>query len=313
MGNRIWVYAMCALALAASQAAADDNTPWGKGVSEERKAAAQKLLEQGNDLLLQNQYRDALKLYEQAIASWDHPAIRFNMVRALIALDRSVDAADNLDKALAYGAAPLEDNVYREALNYQRLLAQQLPILEVSCTQGGVKVSVDGAEFLACPGTKAKRTTPGSHAIVASKAGYMTKTYDEVLIPGKQHPIDVSLVAVGDAVTRTRWAAWKPWAVAGSGVAVIGAGVLLELAARSNSDKYESYLQTCPAVGCSVGDPHLDLKDRAVTESHFAVASLAVGGAALATGVVLLVMNRPYAYVPEVSHDSAGVAVVGRF
>ena len=100
--------------------------PWSRGVTAEAKTAAQKLLAQGNELFLANKYKEALVQYEAAIAKWDHPAIRFNMVRAQVALDRPIEAYDNLQRALAFGAGPLEDSVFQEAQNYQRLLVRQV-------------------------------------------------------------------------------------------------------------------------------------------------------------------------------------------
>jgi hypothetical protein len=61
------------------------DTPWSRGVTDAAKAQAQALLEEGNALIVQNLFREALAKYEAALAAWDHPAIRFNMVRALIA------------------------------------------------------------------------------------------------------------------------------------------------------------------------------------------------------------------------------------
>jgi hypothetical protein len=40
---------------------------------------------------------------------------------------------------------------------------------------------------------------------------------------------------------------------------------------------------------------------------------MVTGGAVLAAGIVLLVMNRPYAFVPEVSNSGATLGVAGRF
>ena len=322
----------CGLLAVVVRARADTPTsgdvPWARGVTPEQKAAAQHLLDEGNELLLHNQYREALGKYEQAVAVWDHPAIRFNIVRAQIALGRSVDAADNLDKALAYGQAPLDEGVYREALNYQRLLAAQLATVEITCTQHDVHVTFDGAPLLTCPGTKSLRTTPGVHAIVGTKSGFLTRTFDSVLLPGKRQPIAVSLVERGAVTVTHRWAVWKPWVVAGGGAALAGAGAVLEVLARNNVDRYDQYVQSCQssqtnyANGCPKNDPQLvRYQSRSRIEQGFGIPSIAVGGAALVTGVVLIVLNRPHAFVaeqppvimPVVTKGGAGAVVSGRF
>ncbi len=89
--------------------------PWADGVTDAQKAAARTRLDAGNARFLDKKYGEALEQYRQAVAIWDHPAIRFNMVRCLIQLERPVDAYDNLVLALTYGAAPLEEAVYLEA------------------------------------------------------------------------------------------------------------------------------------------------------------------------------------------------------
>src|SRR4051794_24436830 len=108
------VLATVVLVSVATPALAED--AWSVGVTVEQKATAQKLLEEGNARFVERDYATALQKYQAAVAVWDHPAIRFNMVRCLIQLDKPVDAADNLKLALKYGAQPLEEAVYNEAL-----------------------------------------------------------------------------------------------------------------------------------------------------------------------------------------------------
>ena len=132
-----------ALAIASTPAHADDTAaPWSQGVSADQKAAAHKLLEEGNAQFLEHHYADALDSYRRAVAKWDHPAIRFNIVRCLIQLDRPAEASENLEAALKYGKTPLEDAVYAEAIAYQKLLANQTGELEVSCAQAGAICAV---------------------------------------------------------------------------------------------------------------------------------------------------------------------------
>jgi len=146
--------------------------PWKIGVTEQQRVTAQKFLEAGNTLFLEKKYPEALKQYEAAVGAWNHPAIRFNIVRCLIQLERPAEAFDALEAALVYGAAPLEDSVYTEALAYRKLLANQIAHLDVSCTQAGTRVSIDGQIVIAsCPGKASQRVKPGSHQLVGVTGG----------------------------------------------------------------------------------------------------------------------------------------------
>ena len=310
-----------------------DDTPWGKGVSAEHKATAQRLLGEGNDLFVQNNFREALARYEQAVASWDHPAIRFNMVRTLIALDRPLDASRSLERALAYGAAPLEEHMYTEALNYQRLLAGQIAEYEVTCKQPGVTVKVDGESLLECPGTKGKQTTPGTHVVVGAKDGYLTHTQDLVLMPGKKQPIVIELITIEKAtVYRSRWSTWKPWAVVAGGAAIAGVGVLLNAQASGDMERLERLVEGgCAPSGCTSEQytqlGYADAESSALTKNKIALGVMATGGAVVIGGVIAVIMNRPKPFVserrqavapmarviPTMSPDGIGLAAVGSF
>src|SRR5688500_477505 len=118
-------------------AIADPAPPWAVGVTEAQKVSAKALLDEGNDLFLAGRYADALERFRRSLAVWQHPATRFNIARSLIALDRLAEAADELELALAYGAAPLQHN-HEPALAYQKLLAKQVGTLVVDCTDPGI-------------------------------------------------------------------------------------------------------------------------------------------------------------------------------
>ena len=321
------VAAVVVLLIAATAGVRADDTaadpPWGRGVTAEQKARAHELLDQGNELFVHDDYAGALAKYKEAIASWDHPAIRFNMVRALIALDRPLEAADSLDKALAYGKAPLDDQLYAEALNYRTLLAGQLSTLEVSCTQDGVAVSVDGEAFVACPGTKTTRARPGAHVVVATRTGYLTTTRDVVLMPGAPTTVPMRVRSIAEAtVMKTRWATWKPWAVVGAGVALAGIGGLVDLKARADLSDFDHDLdQNCQHTGCTTSQLG-SLGSTALVENKLAIATMIAGGAVVATGVALAIVNRPQPFIPADDHPvvvpvatpgGAGVMVFGRF
>lgn len=279
--------------------------PWSVGVSDAKKQEAQRYLEEGNAEFLERKYPAALAKYEQAIAAWNHPAIRFNIVRCLIQLDRPVDAYDNLKLALAYGAAPLEDAVYTEALAYEKLLANQIAEVAIACTQPGVAMALDGQPLGACPRTEQRRVTPGPHLVVGAKPGFLTRTIDVVAVGGQRQEVALVLEPLASAARiEHRWPGWIPWVVFGGGFAVAGVGGAINLAAASNMDSYDrTVTQLCSRTPCTAaqleaaGVAGLDRK--AERQSVLGVGVMILGGATVATGAVLLYLNRGRTVYPE--------------
>lgn len=314
------------LLVTATAQAQPEETPWSQGVSAAQKATAQARLEEGNALFLEGKHREALEQYQAAIAAWDHPAIRFNVVRALIVLDRPVEAFDNLEQALRYGSAPLEEQVFAEAENYRRLLLGQIAELEVTCTQQGAEISVDGQKFVSCPGAHSSRLLPGTHQIVAKNTGYMPLTQEVIVLPGKKESVAIKMVSLEDAtVTRRRWKTWKPWAVVGGGAALAAIGGLLQLKATSDLDQYESELASeCAEVGCGPGDlpaSTSNLADNAILYNRIAISTIVTGGALVVAGLTMVILNSPKAVLPEsgptltptINSDGVGFLYSGSF
>jgi hypothetical protein len=308
--------AIVALALALSVSAAHaDEQPWVVGVSEEAKTAAKALLAEGNELFLEHKYSDALDRYRKAIARWDHPAIRFNVVRCLIQLDRPVEAAENLDLALKYGPAALEESVYAEAVAYQKLLVTQVGEVELSCEQSGTVVSLDTEQIVTCPGRAVRRVAPGRHIVVGTKQGFQTHTEDIVVAGGKRAQARVALVPlVRTSTVVHRWPTWIPWVVFGGSLAVIGSGILLDGVASARMSDYDRALtRDCAAAGCGPGHPipaaDQALESSAKTYSAIGTAVIVTGAAAAITGGVLLYMNRGQLKDVEVSPTRGGAAI----
>ncbi len=291
-----------------------DETPWSKGISNDNKAQARALLAAGNEEFVQDRHKEALEKYQAALAIWDHPAIAFNAVRALVRLDRSVEASDMLQRAMRFAAAPLGDEVFAEAQNYQRLLAGLVANVEVRCTQPAT-LSLDG-ESVTCPGSRGFRLKPGRHTIAGSQPGFVAVSRLETLVAGDNPAIEVKLMTVESAtVTKSRWATWKPWAVTGAGLAVTSLGVLLEFDALSIRSQYAAAVRDQCSKACSPND--LDATARALDDRWrrreiAAISTLAVGGAVLAAGVTLLIVNRPKAHIKEQPRSIAwGIDFVG--
>ncbi len=303
-----------------ARAVADDVPPWSANVTAEQKATAQKRLEEGNTLFLARSYPEALEKYKAAVASWDHPAIRFNIVRCYIQIDRPVEASDNLVLALKYGAAPLDEAVYSEALSYQKLLANQIGDLEVTCDQPDAKITLDGQPLLVCPGRASRRLAPGAHQLVGTKAGHVPKTTDVFVTGGKPQRVEVRLDTLEKAAKIVhRWPAWMPWVVFGGGLAISGVGGLLELQAMQNMDAYDRSIdRNCRVARCDESTVDIALRDDAKRESAIGIGVILAGAATTATGAVLLYLNRgrteyenPVQITPQTG--GASVWIRGRF
>jgi hypothetical protein len=308
-----------ALAVVAPVAHADEK-PWAAGVSDETKAAAKALLDAGNAKLIEHDYLGALEIYKQAIAKWDHPAIRFNIVRCLIQLDRVLEASENLAVALAYGREPLEDAVYNEALNYQKLLATQIATVTVRCTQDGVAVTLDSDALLTCPGEASRRVRPGKHQLVGARAGFLTKSATVFVEGGTNETATVELAKIehsGKVVHR--WATWMPWLVLGAGLTVTGIGGLIEYQSYQTMDEYDRALvAACFDTGCDDAHPlPADIaatKDRAKLQNRIAITTITAGLATVIAGGVLLYLNRarvvyPVAERVDVNPTAGGATV----
>lgn len=268
--------------------------PWSAGVGEPQKAHAQALLDQGNARFLEHEYAGALASYQQALAAWNHPAIRVNIVRCLVQLDRPVEASDMLQAALAFGAEPLQDTVYDEALGYRKLLASLVGALEVTCTQPGVTVSLDGQVLTACPAAVRRTVAAGPHQLVGVAPGWLTRTFDVSVFGGSHAAVAMTLRRLSDvAVVSHRWPQWIPWVVLGGGVAIAGIGTMLDLRASSDMAGYERAIaHDCPTLACPPAMVDDGLRARAVLENRIATGIVVTGAAAAGLGITLLYMNR---------------------
>src|SRR5678816_3672427 len=61
-----------------------DERPWAAGVPADKQALALKLFQDGNSQLNDGIFTKAVELYREALKSWDHPAIHYNMALALM-------------------------------------------------------------------------------------------------------------------------------------------------------------------------------------------------------------------------------------
>jgi hypothetical protein len=311
-----------------SPARADDK-PWAIGVSDAEQKAALAIYKAGNVEFEESRYAQALAKYRDALAHWNHPAIRFNMAVALVNLDQPLEAYEHLEAAMKFGAAPLGNELYAQGVTYKKLLDGRLTHLRVMCDIDGADVTLDGKPLMNGRGDVRRLLMPGAHQVVASKSGYVTETAALSLTSGEEHVHAVKLVVIAlRTKTVRRWGAAKPWLVVGSGAVAVAVGGVLELLAKKDFATYDAYLpKDCPN-GCGPNVPgmpivparHAAVQTQARIENVAGVSMLVAGGAAVVAGLVAVYLNLPRtvadhapAITPMIGSNGAGAAASWSF
>lgn len=304
--------AVAALALWAGPASAQERgatlesaevNPWVRGVPKKTRQEARGLFEVGNARLEEGLFLQALESYQQALGQWNHPAIHYNMALASMSLDKPLEGHAHLTEAMRYGPEPLGSEKYENARRYLALVEKQLARVEVSCDVPGASVSLDGQFLFVGPHRVEKLVRPGTYHVAATKDGYEPTDLRQTLMPGETTPVELKLYTEMELTRyKSRWPVWIPWTVLGAGAAVAAGGGLLHLGVLGSYDTFDRGVEACggcmPAPELSNARLHGDLLRTA------ALGAYAVGGAALATGAVLLVLNKPQAY--RINPDQGG-------
>jgi hypothetical protein len=284
-----------------------DSRPWAAGVTAENQKIALRKFQEGNAQLNDGLFPAAVKLYREALTHWEHPAIYYNLALALLNLDQPIEVYEDLNKAIKFGAGPLEKDKYEHAKEYMLLVEKQIATVDISCSKPGAKISVDGKEVFTVgadgkAGHFVGRVKIGKHTFVAEKPGYNAQVDAPFIGPGETYRLELTLYTA-DELTRYKrmWKAkWMPYAVIGGGVAAGLIGVGLELSADSSYKDYDSAVAKCNTTMNSGGCPNsgsvADMRKSGDTKSTLGYVGYGIAGAAVVTGVILLYVNRSTSY-----------------
>ncbi len=296
-----------ALSVLASQAAAqpkalDNSTerPWAKGVPQPKQEKAFALFRDGNSALKESLFVKAAQIYREALQSWDHPAIHYNLALALVNLDQPLETHEHLLAALKYGASPLDSDKYEQALRYKALVEKQLAKVEIRTETEGAAVRLDGVLVMTGPGKYEALVRAGPHTLVASKEGFLTWEQSDTLAGSTARLFEFKLQTAEDLTEyRRRWPTYMPWipVIAGAVLAASGSG--LHLSARDAFKSYDQGITECARMdtgGCVPPVALAATRARGDTFQGLAMAAYGIGGAALVTGAVLVYLNRLQPY-----------------
>lgn len=296
----------------------DDNgfegvRPWSLSVEPAERKAARALFLEGNRLFRVPLFARAVAQYKAAIAKWKHPAFYFNLALAQINLDDNVAARESLERAMVYGAEPLGAERFAEAQKQLKDLERTLGKIRVTCATKGAEVTLDGDTLFVGPGHYENWIESGDHEVTAKKSGYLSEARKVTVPQGMKQAVDLKLITLNEASDKNRrWSVWKPWAVVAVGTAVAVTGGVFHSRSAASYEAYDDDFIRLPCVteggssGCTNDDIPKSMQtrlDRAALQQKVAIGAYAAGGAILATGVVLLYMNRPRT-VEEAPHGS---------
>jgi len=290
----------------------EDARPWAKGVSQDEQRKALTLFNEANGMLRDALFPKAAEKYREALSHWDHPAIHYNLALALVNLDQPVEMHAALEKALGFGAGPLGDDKFARAKDFKLLVEKQLVRVEYTITEPNSVLILDGKEVQQGPGTYAALIRAGEHSIAARAEGYSPTQLNLKLGGGETSRLELKLFTDAELTREKRkMPAWIPYSVLGAGVVIGGVGALMHASAKGGFSDYDQAILDCAnsdaTGGCSMPTPAIfALKSDAESKQTLAATMYVVGGAAVAAGVVLVVLNRPRSYRIDPLQQQAG-------
>ena len=244
----------------------------------------------------QGRYADAITKYRRVLLVRDTPNIRYRIGASLERLGKLVQAADSYEAAVKLGTASgttADADVARASRERISAIAPKLAhlTLRVPSAPPGTEVTVDGEPARAEPATE-RAVDPGTHVVAASAPGRRPFRSSVDLTEGARVELPIVLepqMTVQPVPTPVRVYPYRTAGIvtAAAGGALLASGVIV-LAVRSGT---LGDLETaCPNGACpqSRRDELQSAHDRARTEGPLGVALVAVGAAAMATGLVLV-------------------------
>ena len=290
-------------------------TPWYCGVAKDQQQRALALYSEGNQFFDDSLFVGAVKKYRAALEHWDHPSIHYNLMLALVALERPIEAYESSLATLRHGPKALRPEEYQRARDYRKLLRGRIAILEVTCDEPDAVVSLDGKPLFRAPGTVQRYVLPGLHELVAKKPGYVTAHRTLLLASDEPLRVQVRMLPQEQAMLTTRrWKRWQPWAVVGAGLGVGLLGSTLQWRGDINNNAFgELFEMECSAPnGCF--EPEYtarlqELQTRSTWYRRLGHGMSAAAAATAITGLVLVYLNRPHETENPARRDLIRVSV----
>jgi hypothetical protein len=312
----------------ASPPASCSDSPWYCGVTDVQQENALALYREANQLFDDGLFVGAVAKYRAALEHWAHPTIQYNLMLALVALERPIEAYESSLAVLRHGPGALRPDEHERARDYQRLLRGRIAVLEVICDEPGAIVSLDGQPLLRAPGMARLFVLPGQHELVARKPGFLPSHQTLLLLSEKPKRVHVAMLEADQAMLTLRhWQPLRPWGIVSAGVGIGLLGIAFEWRADINNRAAQAlFHEECPPpLGCfeQLKSPALLSRMQRSTWYRRMGHGVSIAGAATAlTGIVLVYLNRQQqienplrrhlvrvSILPEIDHELTGLSM----
>src|SRR5262249_13849003 len=154
----------------------------------------------------------------------------------------------HLEKAIAFGAAPLDPDKFEHAKELLEAENKEIAFVEVSCNKADAEILVDNQKVDNGYKSKVKQ---GKHTFVCRKPGSISHVTTPKILGGETFRVELKLHSP-DELTRykRRWnATWMPYTVLGGGAAVAAIAGLIELSAKSSYKDFDAAVAQCNMNG----------------------------------------------------------------
>lgn len=275
-------------------------------------------------------FADAAPLYARAVDAWDHPEFRLALARVLFLEARLLEAHEHASQALRCPQALDSDDERARARALLARLESQLARIDVRSPDASTEILLNGTRWFGGQDALAQHRIvyPGQYEVTARRPGYITVRAPLSVASGERATVTPQLLSRRDATTYTRWLPrWQPWLVVGASAGLLAVSGGLDALARAEFAEFDSRWAEQCGGGCLQDEQPqaVAILRRAEAEVLAARIAVAVGGAGLLTGAVLLLLNRPQPQIDEsagsapvqitplVAPGAAGVSALGRF
>jgi hypothetical protein len=278
----------------------------------------------GQALALQTagNWAGALALLKEVAAVKSTPQVRFNMALCEEKLGRLVAALGDYELAAADARAEKADQVAEEVEARREALSQRIPKLTVKRGSGAeaASIALDGVTLGDQVIGTAMPTDPGPHTLEASAPGFKPFRKSVRVVEQQSETIEIVLepepvapnkpAGGGDTVIRT--SGRSPvygYVIGGIGIASLGAsGVFFGLRASKISELDKA----CPDLQCPNKSYDDDIQ-QGQRYTTIANVTLAVGVAAVAGGLVLILTSGPSETSVALAPAPGGAQLLGKF